>query len=596
MMMFMTTKNTFFANSEDSSLEEIRKIIDAEVAYNRLLEKKLHQGKDEEVFEIFASMFIELSEIPPLIKLPSASVLRDLKQKLLDQIATDLENYERLNACTESKDVTPDKLYLAINLVYQNSLIDLTSITRKKLEGILSFLYAGKELSKKVKEVFSRINTKNLKSPYMAELHSVAEMLNLLKPKISPECIRYLDDVEISKNDKNLMFVLKEENDKRFNKKVQNFLAQDPTNKEFLSLKKNNEDAIKALPADEETNDVHAGYLTLFEKIKVKYRTEEDIINFIEKAKQDAKNNVKAVTLQTVPALLEEPKQPLASLPVSAEVIVADTKNQFENEKQSSQTSKEPQNFPSSPVEAPQSIPVPLLSEREEGKQELSQTLVEQHEQLLIFPVVTNNNNNQKEITLTAESESLSAVSKSDLEVEQEDNREKTSEEFSYAANDYLLFNKTKKEQQKPTAVKTKYNVLDLNKEQRDTLLQLFDLMPYDNIKLRALVNLTQALGGTLKTTGSNRCRMEIKNIYAHLLVPEQALSKVCNKATITMHGGGHSAKRSNNNDRENAPDYLIDQFKAAFVRAGYTPINLGLEVNGPAAPAHNLNNRYTIP
>ncbi|CDZ76489.1 hypothetical protein BN59_00758 [Legionella massiliensis] len=105
--------------------------------------------------------------------------------------------------------------------------------------------------------------------------------------------------------------------------------------------------------------------------------------------------------------------------------------------------------------------------------------------------------------------------------------------------------------------------------------------MLYDTINLRALVNLTLNFGGVIKKTSSNRCRIEIQNIYAFICVPEEALARACNTATVVMHGGGHRSTRSQNNDRENAPDYLIEQFKDAFTRAGFTQVNLGL--NGPA-------------
>ena len=73
---------------------------------------------------------------------------------------------------------------------------------------------------------------------------------------------------------------------------------------------------------------------------------------------------------------------------------------------------------------------------------------------------------------------------------------------------------------------------------------------------------------------------MKIKNIYAFIAVPQEALEKACNSATVTMHGGGHRATRSQNHDRGNAPDYLVEQFKDAFTRAGFTPVNMGLSMD----------------
>ena len=104
--------------------------------------------------------------------------------------------------------------------------------------------------------------------------------------------------------------------------------------------------------------------------------------------------------------------------------------------------------------------------------------------------------------------------------------------------------------------------------------------LPYETINLRALVKLTLNFGGEIETTGANRCRMKIKNIYAFIAVPQEALEKACNSATVTMHGGGHRATRSQNHDRGNAPDYLVEQFKDAFTRAGFTPVNMGLSMD----------------
>ena len=121
-----------------------------------------------------------------------------------------------------------------------------------------------------------------------------------------------------------------------------------------------------------------------------------------------------------------------------------------------------------------------------------------------------------------------------------------------------------------------KKNILNLKEEHQMTLKAVFD----DQCKtwpLRALVNLVRALGGEIKATASNRCRIEIKNIYAHLLMPSEDLlplsSQLSQKATVTWHG---SAKQKKN--KRGAPAYLIAQFRAALERVGYTPKTLGLD------------------
>ncbi|WP_058441236.1 hypothetical protein [Legionella brunensis] len=577
----VSTQNNYVA-TQDTSLDKVKKYIDAQIEYNKFLMERLLRGNKEEIFEIVTSLFLDLTDIPRSIKLPPSKILDEFKQEFIDHIMTDLKEYIRLKECANNNNnnnTNMDYLYLNIQFVYQIWLLGVQSITAKKVELILSHIYDGKDLKKKTKEVLYRITTKSIQSPLMAEILGLSEMLSFIESEVSPYCLKLKDDVQIFQ-EKGLTYIsITNEAMSGKNKKILQFLKQNPTDQAFLSLvdkwiKTNN-----ALKTAKPSSDINDSYLVTFEKMKAKYQLEDEIDRVIEEINARKQASKTAETLEKTKVVSENQSE--IGLPPQSRSKVSKRGNRpakivrQEENLQSLQTSVEALEETEKPLNSSTNVKEAVT---ESSRDQLEKDMSPQLSSCSSYVETTNYNSTTEQTADISESSTYE-------EDEEKLNEDENIEAYSYV-QDYSLFAK-KNNNARPQQhdEKPKRNVLNLNKEQQETYLKVFDLMPYESINLRALVNLTQALGGTLKTTGANRCRIELKNIYAHILVPKEALTKACNKATVTMHGGGHRSTSSQNNDREEAPNYLISQFKAAFIRAGYTPINLGLDPENTDAP-----------
>lgn len=508
-------------------IDSIKKDIDALIDYNKSLIKRVAYGSKEEVFEIMISMFLDLSEMPTkLRKEISDELIKSLKTQTIDHILSDLRIYEYLNQSIKN-DTNVDHLYLRLFLTHKIWLAGVDSTSIKKFEEILSYLYGGAELARQTKEMAKRIKSRDAKSPLMAEMNALQQMLVTLQPEVSPLCLRLIEETVVHYENKTVKIELEPEATNWQNKKTLQFLRKNP-DKELINLLTKNIEVTKSINSVFKHDRLQENYVAMFENMKVKYEIEDQMI--LRRKKIEAKNRV--LEIQT-----------------NRDVEVSEAKD---NQAQAEQVSDK-KSAQTSVVESKIISPVP--------------------ENKLDNELSNSQASDTSNIPLPTVEESVTKVNE---EVIKDEKQEESYESFQ--SSNYAFFPKKEKTipQQK---AKPKHNVFNLNKDQQDIYLKVFDKIPYDSINLRALVNLTQAFGGTFKTTGSNRCRIEMKNIYAHLLVPEEALEKACDKATVTMHGGGHRSKRSLNNDRENAPDYLIEQFKNAFIRAGYTPANAGLGV-----------------
>ncbi|WP_131793495.1 hypothetical protein [Legionella brunensis] len=580
--------NTQNANQEtqESSLDKVKKHLDAQIEYNRFLMERLLRGKSEDIFEIVASMFLDLSEVPRSIKLPPSNILEELKKEFITHIVADLKEYQRLKDCA-NKGTNLDYLYLSIHFTCKNWLLGVQNTQPKKLELLLSHLYSGNDLKKKVKEILYRIHTKSLKSPLMAEIFNLSEILSILEPEVSHDCLRFKDDIQIIQDKDMTVISITEEAMSGKSKKIIQFLDKNPSNLEFLSLVEKWIEANNKLKTAEVSSNLNDSYLVTFERMKIKYQVEDEINRFLQEAAARQKDSKIAETLEAPKDVGENQSEiGLSSQPSKSRKKVRERGNhpvkmgKQEAILQSEKTSVERLEEIEKPLKSSYSMKEAVI---EPPKDQLEQDMLPQLPSSSHVETIHFNSTTVQEADISITS------------LKHEEDEEKLNENvetYTYV-QDYTLFAKKNdaRQQQQKDDKKPKRNVLNLNKEQQETYLKVFDLMPYESINLRALVNLTQALGGTLKTTGANRCRIELKNIYAHLLVPEEALAKACDKATVTMHGGGHRSKSSQNNDREKAPDYLISQFKAAFIRAGYTPINLGLNSDITSNESPTLEN-----
>lgn len=519
-------------------LSRIIKHLDAQIDFNKSLAERAKKCSVQELYEIQISMFIDLSEKPEIV--PNNQMTKIDRAELVRMINEENEENELLRARATAENINIDYLYLGICYAYKQRLETIKMIDSASLEKILSGFYAEKNIKKRAKKIVLQILSQNLEIPLMTEIMALKEMLKLLESQISPQCSRYIDEIDIK--GVNGQLEVTSSGKLLFSKGSPLFeLARgNLSNPELASLVRRCIEADNAILKHVYTADRHASYITFFEVLKVKYQLADEVTQYQQKMKIRLKEaeskNVLAVSEQTP---IQEIKRDLNNKKTSEKTLVDEPQLETGLAAQTS---------------------VQVITEESSIKESKSETLSLKSE-------IETSQEKQLETEIAEEKKN---------EAIEDDPKEEV-----YVENDYRFFaNKTKQPQSKPQEKKIELarNLLNLNKDQRDTVLQVFDLMKYTSIKLRALVSLAYAFKATFETTGANRCRIEMKNIYAHILVPRQALEKACNSATVTMHGGGHRGSKSQNCDSENAPNYLIDQFKAAFIRAGYTPINLGLD------------------
>lgn len=93
-----------------------------------------------------------------------------------------------------------------------------------------------------------------------------------------------------------------------------------------------------------------------------------------------------------------------------------------------------------------------------------------------------------------------------------------------------------------------------LSEGHKQLLQAVFDLDRDRPITLKELISLAYAFGAKIKPPFENRLGIELNDIYSELLVDDKKLTY---------------------ENVSNAPNYLIEQFKAACERSGYTPQNL---------------------
>lgn len=508
-------------------LENVKKLIDAQIEFNHGLADQLVKSQNKrEVCEIILSMHLNLAKTPKPIIIPEDEIFKLYKQIFIKATIHDLYEFQRLKSCADDNPDL-DHLYLKIHCLLQEQLINLESTPEKECKAILSHFYNGKNLKLALKQRIRNHSKNSTNSAISADISVLNEMLTLLEPHVSAYCLKFKNSLKIlgSVDNKGYINLQNIEKDVHFNQKIQVLLNNYPNYPELHSLLMQ---YYSFQPNVDPTLRIDENVLTLFKTMK----NRDSIKEKIEK-------------------ILLELKTPLSETDAEKKVP------------ENNAMQKEPdKNCENNLIE--QELPLAICLETEKEK-------------AASFPI-----------------ELRTTDSMLTLEETHEEFGSEYEDEFDEKApiNPYYMF--SKKNKKEPVQPKAKHNVLNLKKEHQNTLLEVFDLLPYDYIKLRALVNLTQALGGTMKTSGANRCRIELKNIYAHVLMDGTELTQthnnenVCNKATVTMHGGGHRSTRSQNNDADKAPDYLIKQFRAAFIRAGFTPENLGLNLENDQQVASN--------
>lgn len=540
----ISSKNTEIVTPE-VCLEKIKKLIDAQLDFNKNLANSLLFGSEQDVCEIIISMFADLSKIPKLEKKPESKIIAGIKKGLINNILGDIKLFNQLQKYA-SGTYDLEHLFLKINSNYQCSFSELYKHSNDTIKNIFCCFYTGSNLKNILKKINTNMNTKNC--AIFSDINVLSEMLTLLTPHASDYCIKFTNEVEVISK-KGYTYVVEKPVNWMRNLQLSSLPDNSPYYPELHALIREYLSIDSTLIQQQESTDCSDDYVLLYEKKKLQY----SLIAKIEEILKEAQFfHLNARKQNEEKPILKKPAKPLlAKLPVPPE--------------------KE------------------LLK--------ISALMVSNNENMSpifdsIQPVLREN-----EITTISEQKNVDFSLSDPLIFNSEtDEVKKEKEAFcdNPAIDHYRLFSKASKKE--PETVKTQSNILNLNKDHEDTLKKTFNLIDYDYIKLRALVNLAVALGATIKTTGANRCRIEMKNIYAHLLINETDITQSlenktkCDKATVTMHGGGHRSTRSQNNDSDKAPQYLVDQFRAAFTRAGYTPENLLINLGQPLRePSLNL-------
>lgn len=130
------------ASVSKTPVEIVKKYVDAQIEYNNFLKERLTHGKQEEIFEIFLSLFLDLSEVPRLVKIPPKTILQKNVGEFIGHIEADLEEYERIKTCLDTH-TTVDQLYLTIYFTYKQWLFGIDDITSKKLKTYYPMYMTG---------------------------------------------------------------------------------------------------------------------------------------------------------------------------------------------------------------------------------------------------------------------------------------------------------------------------------------------------------------------------------------------------------------------------------------------------------------------
>jgi|GEM_PF-4744221 len=550
----MPSKNVLFfsANQDvvdghcetDSPLDIVRKSIEAQLSYNQGLITQAMKSSHQELVDLMLSEFVNLDELPRL-KEPNERFSKIPQKALLKTVITaavkNIKNLQGMQALAMENRL--DHLYLSIFFSYKELRNCVNDALNDNMIETMLGLYFPPEIAKKKNKQFM----KNIsKTPLLDEANELAVLLNTLEPEISAHCHRYINEIKIDALGASLT-AIKADNNKLNNRlsKIRHLRHQYPSAVELQNLCMAYEFGVSNLGRIK-TSDPGEYLLVVFDNFKPLYELEFTIKKLV--------HNLIMLNSQ-VETPLVSPPTPYKSIPVKRS------------------TPKNPNKLMHSTATHCPVVDMPSV--------EPNKTINENE--------ITQNAAINDSVVENLPSSLPNEIAEQKTEETIVEYREKDESENYTDGHFYQPYYK-KDFRLKKSAIVAQTNILSLKGEVKDTFLQLFGLMPYDSMSLRSLVNLTYQFKGKMTTTGNNRCRIELENIYAYVTTPKEALTRACSTSTVTMHGGGHRSKKSLNNDRDKAPDYLVNQFKNAFIRAGLTPANLGLDMETPSASINPCN------
>ncbi|MFC3908503.1 hypothetical protein ACFORL_05370 [Legionella dresdenensis] len=558
----MPSTNLFFSsrhNSDNSQhdanlpLETVKKCIDAQLNYSQGLIKRARIGNHQELVELIVSQYISLDILPHTRESQhlKETPIKQLQKTIVTGAVKDIQSLQEMKDLAELNRI--DDLYLCIFLYYKQLRITISdALNRDLINNILAHYFTKEEAKKKTKQFMRNIN----KTPLMDEINQFAALLTILEPSVSPICKQFADEVNVKIIDDKHCSV--EPDNKKLNNNKDKMLMLEhkyPGEPRFQALIASYYRgllALKYVKVKKSENQI----LLLFAEMKPLYELEAKINHLLRKLEkqhnhtriaQEASESTKVPG--SSPPAYKKSKIDRGLITGSLITAVAPVSEAQETVNDYSNATDAPQ----------QAVKTSVTDETIINEPEVNQE-----------PSITT------EVLEVLETASTSEITVADKSDEDEIALAETS-------SSYYSFYKKEKPSKKQTA-STQLPAIPLKDSHKDTYLKVFGLVPYDAINLRELVNLTYQFKGTITATGRNRCRIELENIYAYVATPREALSRACNKATVTMHGGGHRGTKSQNHDRDKAPEYLINQFRDAFDRAGLTPTNLGIELSPPPA------------
>ncbi|MGQ3888830.1 hypothetical protein ACQUW5_07335 [Legionella sp. CNM-1927-20] len=570
-LFFPKVEITSLEEQKLADLEEIRKICDAQLQYNKNLFLYLIQSENnEEVFEVIVSMYLSLSTLPQAQSLPKPEHFKPLKTSAIQGLKTDIQDYNQFAEHLSKGQI--DELYLCMYYKAQGMHADIFTSNPRGIELMLSHFYKEKDLAKQLrKKLYAK------QSPAIDEYHVLKKMIELLEPYVSPACLKYKDEIKYTSfagtQDLGRLDSKPINLEGTTYRRAMQFLNENPNssiNSELKLLLQEYEEAYREFlefNQNQVSTNLLNTYLATFKYLKPKYEAEAKINKLLKSANDQMK------TLE-ITSFAEEKTQP--ELPPEVEPHLSVNPAKPESSRASAVISE-------------------AIEEEaiEEKVQEEDNTLKNN----IAIPMDDNDgadNNAEKDkeivdrekIDVKAEEESSeevdSACEKKEIEQETIDYTDKMYTQYYKKKDKEINKNKHVKGPVKdPSPVETKHNILKLDEDDQATLLKVFSDKPEDSnsITLRELMHLTiSGFKGKFKKPqgGSNTCKLEIKNIYAHLLVPKEAIDKTYGSASLSWHGKGLGRNRSNKSAK-GLPPYVIPQFREACKNAGYTPENLGL-------------------
>lgn len=573
-------------------LEKVKKIIDAQCEFNQLLAKQILTDNNKFV-RILASFYIkDLSIInfdKVLEKAPPSSI-QMLKQGLARGTLNDLRDYRLLRNIFQNEsdleNVDVEHLYFSVFLMYRMVTMDLQATPLGIMKRALSFFGIEENKIKKLakKELAARLTHKADNSS-ITDIKCLEEILALLSPFVSHEFEDFLQNIQVESDKGSNYFSFSSEFLVKNNhlvdqcKKLSSLMTEDHNYKindlgyQHIVLS-HFMDYLKAYDAI--LNVVSSGLDTtcksiickFFKDYKLFYQLEQTVRQEIKDLIQNYNTDQQVLDQKSFPRnkkhnLALEKKKETQEASLDIKDIKGDVEDQLQDQLPALIGKEEQQKMKEFISENDTETSDKFVSEKNDIPP------VRKNVEIKVDPSIpTENNDNNADTNLNSEKKSATVFFKSKKE-KRKNTSEKTNEPLS-------------------AVLSRKY---PLNKEQQETFLDLFSAGTIP-LGLRDLINLAQACGGTLTKTGANRCRIELENIYAHLLIDSKSLEAATtqNTVTITLHGGGHRQHRSQNHDRGEAPSYLVEQFKSAFTRAGITPSAFGMISDGAVGKAEEAN------